>query len=340
MTSPAAARHEFEASDASKLVPNPYISIGMVTYNHERYLAQAIESVLQQRVRTTFELIIYEDCSTDGTREIALDYQRRFPEIVRVLYSNANVGMAENVRRGIAAYRGRYCAGLDGDDFWTDPDKLQKQFEALENHPDLDLCITRGHRFFEDGTTQPDWDYGDADRIVPQTQLLRRPGIIAPSGSMFYRTRVIHDCPDWIFEAPVIDLFHLIAGTSPNGAYYLARDTVAYRITSIGSWSARNRDDYDRVKVEHFTRLLASLEEAERSFGLPKKALALQKGLPHYVLARDALSRRQFGSALVHAGKIGRPYIALRLAELRDRAMAGLRKASSGEIDAVKEAKK
>lgn len=309
-------QHEFEASDPTRLVARPDVSVGIITYNHEAYLAQAVESVLAQKTDFPFEIIIYEDCSTDATREIALDYQRRHPEIVRVVYSSVNVGMGENVKRGIAATRARYAAGVDGDDFWTDPRKLQDQFNALEANPHINLSFSRGQRLFPDGRAESDWNYGPTDRIVPVRELLLTPGIVAPSGSLFFRADILRESPEWIFAAPVIDLFHILAAASPNGAHYLARETVAYREMAAGSWSSRLTQDYDAAKVRHSQRMLESWEAAASDFGIDERDLRFVRSLPHYVLGRDALAHGRYGAALRHFTRVGSRYIWLRLREL------------------------
>jgi hypothetical protein len=109
----------------------PLASVQMFTYNHAPYIRRAVESVLSQRTDFPFELVIGEDCSTDGTREIVVDYHRWYPEIVRVVTSEQNVGMHRNVLRTQEACRGEFVAFCEGDDFWHDPAKLQIQVEFL-----------------------------------------------------------------------------------------------------------------------------------------------------------------------------------------------------------------
>ncbi|MCX5807669.1 MAG: glycosyltransferase [Proteobacteria bacterium] len=111
----------------------------MITYNHEPYIAKAIEGVLMQKTGFPFELIIGEDCSTDRTREIVLEYQKKHPNIIRVLTSESNVGMHKNLRHVYDACRGKYIAYCEGDDYWHNPLKLKKQVECLESHPDVGL---------------------------------------------------------------------------------------------------------------------------------------------------------------------------------------------------------
>ena len=123
----------------------PLLSVCMTTYNHERYIAQAIESVLGQRTTFAVEVVVGEDCSTDSTLRICREYESRYPDRVRVITSESNVGMHENYRRTIEACRGRYIAMLDGDDWFSDMDKLQIQVEELEKSGAA-MCYTRSER--------------------------------------------------------------------------------------------------------------------------------------------------------------------------------------------------
>lgn len=129
------------------------LSVVMTTYNHERYIATAIESVLRQQTDFPIEIVIGEDCSTDRTLNIALDYQRQYPEAIHIVRSEHNVGWRENYRRTIAAARGRYIALLDGDDYFTHRKKLQMQVDLLEANPDVGMCYGRSERVDESGNT-------------------------------------------------------------------------------------------------------------------------------------------------------------------------------------------
>jgi glycosyltransferase involved in cell wall biosynthesis len=113
----------------------PLVSVEMITYNHAPYIAKAIEGVLHQKTTFPFELVIGEDCSPDGTREIVFDYQKKYPELIRVITSNKNVGAAKNGSRTGKACLGKYIAFCEGDDYWRRPEKLGMQVDYLENHP-------------------------------------------------------------------------------------------------------------------------------------------------------------------------------------------------------------
>jgi len=120
----------------------PLVSVKMITYNHAPFIKQAIEGVLQQKTNFPFELVIGEDCSTDGTREIVFEYQKKHPDIIRVITSDKNVGMKKNGYRTTKACRGKYIAFCEGDDYWHHPDKLQKQVNYLESHTECGMLFS------------------------------------------------------------------------------------------------------------------------------------------------------------------------------------------------------
>ena len=147
------------------------LSVIMTTYNHERYIAQAIESVLRQQTDFRIEIVIGEDCSTDRTRAIAEDYAAQYPEAIRIITSAENVGWRKNYRRTIAAARGKYIALLDGDDYFTHRKKLQMQVDLLEANPDVGMCYGRSERTDEEGNTTI---YPEGECLTSFEAMLRR----------------------------------------------------------------------------------------------------------------------------------------------------------------------
>jgi len=114
----------------------------MITYNHETYIREAIDSVLMQQVNFPYEIVIGEDHSTDATRTIVRDYQRRHPDKIRLRLSRENL-YSRKLDPGTATHcacRGKYIALLEGDDYWTDPLKLQKQVDFMEAHTTCTYC--------------------------------------------------------------------------------------------------------------------------------------------------------------------------------------------------------
>ena len=114
----------------------PLVSVAVITYNNAPYIGHAIESILMQRTDFPIEIIIGEDCSTDGTRELVAWYARKYSDRIRVLLHPHNLGMNGNACAVRAVCSGKYMAMLDGDNYWLDPLKLQKQVDVLERHPE------------------------------------------------------------------------------------------------------------------------------------------------------------------------------------------------------------
>lgn len=141
-----------ETSDRDRLCKRPVVSVQMVTYNHEPYIRQAIEGVLMQETDFDYELVIGEDCSTDRTREICFEYQKKYPERIRVLWSEKNVyAIGGNGSRTTIRCRGEYLAFCEGDDYWTDPKKLQKQVDLMRK-TDSVMCVAFTDWLYNDGT--------------------------------------------------------------------------------------------------------------------------------------------------------------------------------------------
>lgn len=112
----------------------PLVSVCMITYNHEKYIKDAIEGILMQKTSFPIELIIGEDCSTENTRKIVEDYAEKYPNLIFAQYSEKNLDMMNNFFNVLQAVRSKYIALCEGDDYWTDPLKLQKQVDFLANN--------------------------------------------------------------------------------------------------------------------------------------------------------------------------------------------------------------
>src|SRR5215471_15174857 len=121
----------------------PTVSVAMVAYNRELFIAQAIESVLMQETTFAVELVIGEDCSTDGTKQIVQTYAAKYPNLIRALLSEKNLGVSRNYGAVWQACRGKYIAWLDADDYWRTPQKLQKQVALMQANPHYSMCGTK-----------------------------------------------------------------------------------------------------------------------------------------------------------------------------------------------------
>tara|TARA_R110000850_G_scaffold213377_1_gene339359 strand:- start:11541 stop:12560 length:1020 start_codon:yes stop_codon:yes gene_type:complete len=218
-----------ETSDELRLVPSPHVSVLMITYNHAAYLAEAIEGVLKQQCDFTFELLIGEDASTDSTRQVALEYQKRYPEIIRVIYSSENVGMNANSRRIFEKARGKYVAYCEGDDFWCTQDKLARQVALLESDEEIGIVHSDWTRAYpKDG--QWTYDFTKSVHCRVATKHL--------SGHLFktwYYPKILRTCTillrrktvsDWYASGLMDTRYHF--GDSVLSAYITQRWRVGY----------------------------------------------------------------------------------------------------------------
>ena len=129
--------------DELVLREQPIISVFIFTYNQEKLVPITIESVLAQKITYPYELIIAEDCSKDSTLKVCLDYQKKYPGIIRVVGNKPNKGIIKNFHESISFYaRGKYVAAVAGDDWWHDTGKLQKQVDFLENNPEYGMVFS------------------------------------------------------------------------------------------------------------------------------------------------------------------------------------------------------
>jgi len=135
----------------------PKASIFMMVYNHEKYLEVALKSILFQKCNFDFEIVIGEDNSKDGSRDLLLDYANRFPGKFKLLLHDENIGAQKNQMRVFDNCIGKYIAMCEGDDYWTDPLKLQKQVDFLEANPDYVLCFHEVNVLKSDGNIVEDF---------------------------------------------------------------------------------------------------------------------------------------------------------------------------------------
>ncbi len=118
------------------------LTICLITYNHANYIARAIEGVLEQQTDFEWNLLIADDCSTDGTKEIIKSYKLQHPNKINILLQEKNIGAASNWLELITTPKSKYIAYFEGDDYWTDPNKLQQQVNFLEANPNFSICFT------------------------------------------------------------------------------------------------------------------------------------------------------------------------------------------------------
>ncbi len=217
------------------------VSVLVMTYNHVNFIAQALDSVLMQEVNFEYEVLISEDCSNDGTREIVIEYQKRFPEKIRLLLSQKNLHSNEVVARGIRACQGKYIALLDGDDYWTSPQKLQKQVDFLDNHPECSMCFHNATAFYEDGSKEP-WTWTpENQKEISSFEDILLGNFIATCSTMF-RNRIFGEVPAWYSCFPITDWPLHILNAEHGKIGYINEVMGAYRYHRGGDYSLLSQE--------------------------------------------------------------------------------------------------
>lgn len=172
-------------------IKEPLVSVVMIAYNQESFIQKAIDSILCQNTIFPYELIISEDCSTDKTRDICLEYSQKYPSKINLILQKQNIGMIHNFSQAIHLARGRYIAFCEGDDFWTHPQKLQMQCDFLENNSAFSGAYTKV-------------DYVDAEnhKIGTSPELLG--GFEAIDFNYLVQKNVVHTC-SFIFRKDILN---------------------------------------------------------------------------------------------------------------------------------------
>ena len=228
-------------------VERPTVSVVMIAYNMERFIRQAIDSVLAQRADFDYELVIGEDRSTDRTREIVLEYAARWPDRVRPILRDVNLGMNRNFMETLQQARGQFVALLDSDDWWTSPDKLQRQVDFLRSHPECSTCFHNTLVIYEDGPepTHP-FHMERPEHLIARgiPKPISTLGDLAAGNfmqtcSVMFRAGLYGELPDWYLEMPTFDWPLHVLNAEHGDVGYIDEVLGAYRVHSAGFWSMR-----------------------------------------------------------------------------------------------------
>jgi glycosyltransferase involved in cell wall biosynthesis len=235
-------------------------SVCIITYNHEPFIAQAIEGALMQQTSFPFEIVIGEDDSRDKTRQIVKEYAQRYPDKIRlflndrknVIYINGRPTGRWNFVNVLKQARGKYIALCDGDDYWTDPTKLQKQVAFLEANPEYSGAFHETQAVLEDGTTKRYYGHDIADKLLAEDTI----ALTSPfHTSSFVFRRDALEFPAWFSRVASGDmaLFSIVAAHGPLGK--VPGVMSVYRIQPGGITStpeAKRRHHEQRIQLIHY----------------------------------------------------------------------------------------
>lgn len=229
---------------------DPLVSICCITYNHENYIRNAIEGFLIQKTDFPFEIIIHDDASTDSTANIIKEYEKKFPDLIKPIYQIENQHSKGRKATPIAfkAARGKYIALCEGDDYWIDPLKLQKQITEMKNHQN---CYISFHPAIIKWSNERRNDilkgfYSKESMIFPIEKVILGGGGFMHTGSIILNSLAIPRIIsffDIAKGAPTGDYYIQILGAEHGGALYLSDVMSVYRSEIPGSWSARVYND-------------------------------------------------------------------------------------------------
>ncbi len=238
---------------------DPVLSICCITYNHKDYISKAIEGFLMQKTKFKFEILIYDDGSNDGSQQIIRDYQQKFPELIKPIlqeenkYSQGERGM--NFRYNYPRAQGKYIAICDGDDFWTDQNKLQIQVDFLENNPEYILTFHNSAEIDEDDIVHeiPLLNQYKTDKSALD---LKR-GAYVFASTICYRN-VLRNFPKEVFNVVNEDTFTISLLGASGKAKYLSNIGIGYyRIQKNGVWSTLKQEQRAFHKITTYKNLIS-----------------------------------------------------------------------------------
>ena len=212
------------------------LSVCCITYNQEKFISQAIEGMLAQETNFDVEIVIGDDASTDNTGKICENFLKRYPDKIRLLSSKKNLGMNVNFERSIKACKGKYIALCEGDDYWIDNHKLQKQVDFLEANPDFSICCHRVYDLY--GKKNLKLETSKTSEVIKEYTIddLTK-GNFLNTVSVVYRNGLFKDFPSWFSESPVGDYVLHMLNAQFGKIKYLPDVMAVYRRHGKGLWS-------------------------------------------------------------------------------------------------------
>lgn len=244
---------------------NIIVSISCITYNHAKYIRQCLDGMLMQKTDFRYEILIHDDASTDGTDDIIREYETKYPDIIKPIYETENQyskGIRISATYNYPRAKGKYIALCEGDDYWTDPCKLQKQVDFLDNHLDFSMCFTGAKvkcevnnitsNLYEDLKTQEYW----GDDIISKW--------IVPTCSVVFKKDILQYIPNNT-RFCVGDNVCFLTCAKHGRVFCISEPTSVYRRQSDG-WVSTHKDSESLLEwLEHYKALLEYFPEYKNS---------------------------------------------------------------------------
>lgn len=229
------------------------VSVKCATYNHAPYIRQCLDGFVMQKTNFRFEAIVHDDASTDGTTEIVREYAYKYPDIIKPMYEEENqysrnlTAMNDAINKKLV---GKYIAICEGDDYWTDPFKLQKQVDYLESHHECSLCFHPNYRLFPEGNKKINAPKKKKEKYNSKDVILGGGGFMATSAMLFPRQYYLmdKDRPDFFKSSPIGDVPLRLFLASKGSIGYIDDVMSVYR-RGLGEWTRKNSTIRKRIKV-------------------------------------------------------------------------------------------
>lgn len=238
------------------------VSICCITYNHEKYLKQALDSFLMQKTSFNYEIIIHDDASTDGTKKIIKEYEKKYPNIINPIYQSENQYSKGEKPSFIAMQKakGKYIALCEGDDYWCDENKLQMQVNYLEKNPECSFCFHKAKVLDMRNSKMYKWHFSNKKynkkNGIYNAGELDIYGFI-PTASYMFRSKYVKEIPEWYKKAVVGDRTLKLIMTSYGYAYCVNRIMSVYRMGTGNSATDNLKKNmlYKEKMIEHWNKI-------------------------------------------------------------------------------------
>lgn len=284
------------------------ISIFCVTYNHKKYIRDALNGFLAQKTNYSFQIAIFDDASNDGTSEILLEYKRKYPDKIRLVISPVNTYRLPNRDAIFDNWKrqnllGRYIAICEGDDYWIDDKKLQIQVDFMEKHKE---CVMTAHgsivQDFNNGELYKRNVYGENKYLLPQ-EIIMQPNGNLPTASLIVRRDVFFR-PDIFPKCSVGDVPMQLFALTKGKIYYFERIMSVYRFMHQGSWTSNYSKDIKNAALHNIDFIVFMSKYNE--YTNYEYNLYIKKGIKKYANAtlgalvncQDAYERKEIISTI------------------------------------------
>ncbi len=283
----------------------PKVSACIIVYNHEKYIRECLDNALAQIVNFDYEIIISEDCSTDSTREIIKEYAQRYPDKIKLYLNDKNLGLIGNWEKSLKSCKGEYIAVCEGDDYWTDPKKLQKQIDFLEQNSEY--TMTTHNTIVVNEDSKPIRNACAPEGDISLKKLLEK-GKTFNTCSIVFKQDVLNTLPDWFFKMHACDWTLPVFCAAAGKTKHIAQIMGAYRKQSKGAMfsskiDAQKKGLSDFALPSKYT--LEMIDNINKHFNYKyDKELRKQSTYWHYLYFKNYLSINDIKNAKKYAKKI------------------------------------